>query len=210
MKVLLIKDVFKLGHAGDVKKVANGYGRNYLIPQGLAVLATPAALKQTDRIRKGADEQRMILNQELGGIAEKIQELKLTFAAKAGETGKLYGSITPQMIADAVNEQLSSDINRRQIESQPIRTIGIHKSSVRLTIDLNPEITVLVHREGESASSLEEAIELASIEESEDAPMDEILVEETETEENIDEVENFSESDEEISLPEIQEEASEE
>jgi len=66
MKILLLKDVYKLGRAGDVKKVANGYARNYLIPQGLAILATPGAIRQADRIRKQADVQRAALNKEMG------------------------------------------------------------------------------------------------------------------------------------------------
>mgnify|MGYP006413139915 FL=1 len=72
MKVLLTKDVFKLGRAGDIKKVADGYGRNFLIPQGLAMLATKGAMKQADRIRIKAAEQRAALNEELGGLAAQI------------------------------------------------------------------------------------------------------------------------------------------
>ena len=71
MRVLLLEDVYKLGRAGDVKKVADGYGRNYLFPKGLAVLATPGALKQSDRIRTSAETQRTKLNEELGGVAER-------------------------------------------------------------------------------------------------------------------------------------------
>jgi len=150
MKVLLIKDVYKLGRAGDVKKVANGYGRNYLIPQGFAVLATPHALRQVEQIKSKADTERAILNKEMSGIAEKLADLKLAFAAKAGETGKLYGSITTQMIADAIQEQVGVELPRRQIETQPLRSLGEHKVPVRLTIDLIPEISVIVYREGEA------------------------------------------------------------
>jgi large subunit ribosomal protein L9 len=162
MKVLLIKDVYKLGRAGDVKKVADGYGGNFLIPQGLAILATPGALKQADHIAAQADARRTILNQEMGGVAEIFDQLTLTFPVKAGETGKLYGSITPQMIIDAVNEQVEVEINRRQLDYEPIRMLGIHKVRVRLTVDLVPELKVIVHREGESPESVEleaEAIE---------------------------------------------------
>ncbi len=72
MRVMLLKDVYKLGRAGDVKKVADGYGRNFLLPQGLAVLATPGALKQSDRIRTTATELRTRLNQEMGAVAERL------------------------------------------------------------------------------------------------------------------------------------------
>ena len=155
MKVLLIKDVYKLGRAGDVKKVANGYGRNYLIPQGLALLATPGALNQAERIREEAETRRALENKELSGLAEQLSELKLIFPVKAGEAGKLYGSVTTQMIAEAINEELGAEVDRRQIDAQPIRMLGVHQVNVRLTIDLIPEVTVLVHREGESPESAE-------------------------------------------------------
>jgi len=151
MKVLLIKDVYKLGHAGDVKKVADGFGRNFLIPQGLAVLATPGAMKTVEKIRAKAAITRAALNQEMSGLAEQLEGVELSFSTKAGETGKLYGSITSQMIVDALNQKLGTSIERHQIESEPIRNLGEHVATVRLTIDLNPKVKVTVTREGESA-----------------------------------------------------------
>ena len=150
MKVLLLKDVYKLGRAGDVKRVAAGYGRNFLIPQNFAVLATPGALKQVEQIKKRADERRAVLNNEMSCISALVQKVTLTFPSKAGETGKLYGSITHQMIADAINKKLGTTIDRRQIEVQPIRNLGEHIARIRLTVDLVPEIKIIVHREGES------------------------------------------------------------
>src|SRR5512135_594882 len=102
MKVLLLENVYKLGRAGDVKRVADGYGRNYLLPQRLAVLATPGELKQVEHIRARATANRTVLNKEMSGVAERLSKLALTFPARAGETGKLYGSITAQMIAEAI------------------------------------------------------------------------------------------------------------
>jgi len=159
MKVLLIKDVYKLGHAGDVKKVADGFGRNFLIPQGLAVLATPGAMKTVDKIRAKAAVLRAALNEEMGGLAEQLEGVSLSFTSKAGETGKLYGSVTAQMIADAINEKLGSRIERHQIESEPIRNLGEHFATVRLTIDLNPKVKVVVTREGEKAKETDKAKE---------------------------------------------------
>jgi large subunit ribosomal protein L9 len=153
MRVLLLQDVYKLGRAGDVKKVADGYGRNYLFTKGLAVLATPGALKQSDRIRTSAETQRTKLNEELGGVAERIAGLTLVFPAKAGETGKLYGSITTAMLAEAIERESGFAVDRRQIDSQPIKTLGVHPGRLRLTIDLVPTFTVVVHREGEPVES---------------------------------------------------------
>lgn len=152
MKVLLIKDVYKLGRAGDVKKVADGFGRNFLLPQGFAVLATLGALKQADKIRAQASVRREQLNSQLGGVADQVNGLVLTFSSKAGETGKLYGSITTQMIAEAINSKAGTTIDRRAVEIQPIRNLGEHKAKIRLTMDLVPEVKVIVHREGEAVS----------------------------------------------------------
>lgn len=150
MKVLLLKDVYKLGHAGDVKKVADGYGRNFLLPQGLAVLATPGALKTVERIREKAAVERAALNQEMSGIAEKLTNVELQFYSKAGETGKLYGSITSQMVVDELNKKAGTSLSKHQIESDPIRTLGEHLATVRLTVDLTPKIKIFVNREGEA------------------------------------------------------------
>jgi large subunit ribosomal protein L9 len=150
MKVMLIKDVYKLGRAGDVKKVADGYGRNYLIPQRLAVLATAGALKQIERIRSQAEVVRTQLNSELKGLADKLNGLVLTFTARAGETGKLYGSITTGDIALAIQEKARFEVKRQQIDIQPIRTLGEHTARIRLTMDLIPQIKIIVSREGEA------------------------------------------------------------
>jgi len=157
MKVLLLEDIYKLGRAGDVKKVAPGYARNYLMPQGMAVLATPGAVKQSGRIKKQGEVIRAKVNQELGGVAEQLAGKRFTFAAKASETRRLYGSINTQMIAEIVSEEIGVTVLAKQIESQPLRMIGKYDIAVRLTIDLIPEIEIIVHREGESPeSALEE------------------------------------------------------
>jgi large subunit ribosomal protein L9 len=154
MKVLLLKDVYKLGRAGDVKKVADGYGRNFLLPQRLAVLATAGAIKQAESIRVNAVTQRAALNQEMSGVAERIKDLVIGFGVRAGETGKLYGSITPQMIAEEISRKTGMTVDRRHIEVQPIRVLGEHKCTVRLTVDLNPEVKIIVHREGDMPAIL--------------------------------------------------------
>ena len=150
MKVLLLKDVYKLGRAGDVKKVADGYGRNYLLPQGLAVLATAGALKQIEKIRSQAEIRRTEQNSELKDLAAQINGITLVFSAKAGETGKLYGSITTQDVAIAIQEKVRYEVKKQQIDMQPIRNLGEFTAHVRLTMDLVPEVKIIVHREGEA------------------------------------------------------------
>jgi len=149
MKVLLLKDVYKLGRAGDSKKVADGYGRNFLLPQGLAVLATPGALRQAENIRSKATSKRAALNLEMSSVAEVLKGAYVTFGNRAGETGKLYGSVTPQMIVDAINKKYNLQLDRHALETQPLRMLGEFKAHVRLTVDLTPEVKIIVHREGE-------------------------------------------------------------
>jgi large subunit ribosomal protein L9 len=150
MKVLLLKDVYKLGRAGDIKKVADGYGRNFLIPQGLAMLATAGALKQVEKIRSQAEIRRTEQNSELKDLAAQINGLSLVFHAKAGETGKLYGSITTQDVATAITEKVRYEVKKQQVDMQPIRVLGEYTVHVRLTMDLVPEVKIIVHREGEA------------------------------------------------------------
>ena len=147
MEVMLLKDVYKLGRAGEVKRVANGYGRNFLIPQGLATMATPGALTQSGRIMASAEEERARLNQELTAVYEQLNDLQLNFPVKAGETGKLYGSVTTQMISEAIMELKGIEVDRMQIVSEPIRSLGVHPVKARLTVDLIAELAIVVHRE---------------------------------------------------------------
>ena len=209
MKVLLLEDVYKLGRAGEVKKVAPGYARNFLMPQGLAVLATPGAMKMAGRIKKQGEVKRAKINQELGGVAEQLGGKRFTFAAKASETRRLYGSINTQMIADAVSEEIGVTVEPRQIESQPLRLLGRHIVAVRLTVDLIPEIEIIVYREGETPESAleEEEQEMLRAEEA----LEEILEEEAaELEAEDEESGEESEQTEEADLPEEVEEEAEE
>ncbi len=214
MKVLLLEDVYKLGRAGDVKKVAAGYARNFLMPQGLAVLATPGAVKQAGRIQKHGEIKRAKVNQELGGVSEQLEGKCFTFAAKASETRRLYGSINTQMIADKVSEEIGVTVEAKQIESQPLRMIGKHNVAVRLTVDLIPEIEIIVHREGESPESAleEEEQEALRVEEAlVDILDDEDIDHDVETEDVADESEPAAEADltEEVAEAETEEDETE-
>jgi large subunit ribosomal protein L9 len=163
MDVLLLEDIYKLGRAGDIKSVANGHARNFLIPQGMALPATPSAVLQAERIAAEADKQRNALNDELASVAKNIEEVQLQFPARAGETGKLYGSVTMQMIADQLAEKSGLEVDKRQIHGQPLRLLGMHNVGVRLTIDLIPEFSVVIFREGENpANYMIDAEELAA------------------------------------------------
>jgi large subunit ribosomal protein L9 len=191
MKVLLLKDVYKLVRAGDVKRVADGYGRNFLLPQKLATLATPGAMTQAERIRESAAKERARLNEELGAIAEQLNGITLNFPVKAGETGKLYGSITSAMIIDAIKDASGIALEKRQLDAQPIKTLGVHQVEARLTIDLIPELTVLVYREGESPETAYGLDQSAAVEAEDAGQFVELAAElEAEFDEALDEVED--------------------
>jgi large subunit ribosomal protein L9 len=162
MKVLLVQDVDDLGLAGEVREVATGYGRNFLIPNGLAVLATPGALKEADLHRRRAAERRQRMADEVAALAATIGESTLVFQAKAGEKGRLYGSVTTADIADKLGEVAGQEIDRRKITlDTPIKQLGTHKVGVRLSTDVLAEFDVVV----ESLEALEEEAPVAEVDE---------------------------------------------
>lgn len=167
MKVLLKEDVDNLGYAGEVYSVAAGFGRNYLIPKGLAVLATPNVMKQADVWRKKAEARREELRAEYELLSQKINETTLSYIARAGETGKLYGSITTSQITDDLNDALGTEIDRRKVGVEPLRQLGEHKIIVRLSADFQPFVTVLITPEEGSPAQLileEAAAEVEEVE----------------------------------------------
>ena len=152
MKVLLLRDHDKLGKAGDVKNVADGYARNYLLPRGLAVLASPGALKQADSIRKSEEKRRAQLRAEAQAVANQLTGTTLIFQAMAGETGKLYGSITTTDVVEAIQRDKGIEVDKRKVElREPLRTVGTHNVQIRLAPDLEPAVTVIIERLAEAA-----------------------------------------------------------
>jgi len=145
MRVILLQDVDGLGKAGDLKDVANGYARNYLLPRQLAAGATPSLI--ANRQQRIAAEQRKLEKQsELNRQqAERLGQVTLTFKARVGSQGRLYGSITSQDIAAGLREAEGIVIDRRMIDMpEPIRTTGTFKVPVKIASKLQPEITVNV------------------------------------------------------------------
>jgi large subunit ribosomal protein L9 len=144
MKVLLKEDVDNLGYAGEVMSVADGYGRNYLIPRGLAVKASPNVLRSAKQWRDRATVRMNELQKQHEALSTRLVQTKLVFVARAGETGKLYGSVTTADVVEKLNEQLGTEIERRQIVGDPLRQLGDHKVTVRLSRDFQPQITVSI------------------------------------------------------------------
>jgi len=145
VEVLLLKDIKRLGKAGEIKKVADGYARNYLNPRGLAVLATAGAVRRTE-VQKAIEEQRQErIRTDGSALAERLAEINITFKVKASEKGRLYGSVTAADIAAEIEKQTGYPIDKRKVEmEEPIHLLGTHKIPVRVMPNLVPEITVVV------------------------------------------------------------------
>ena len=154
MKVILLEDIYKQGVAGQVVKVADGFARNYLIPRKMAILATPSALKQTEAMRQQVEARQAAYDNKLNELGRQIDGVELIFGRRAAVTGKLFGSVTTQDIADSLMEATGVDINRRRISQQFIREIGTHEVPVRLGTDVSPELKIIVVREEELAEFL--------------------------------------------------------
>lgn len=149
MKVILTQDISNLGQAGDIKDVAMGYARNYLIPNGLAIKATAGALKEFERRRAAEARHGEKMAAHAEELREQLSKVTLIFEAKAGEKGHLYGSITTAEIAEALGREVGATFDRRkQILSEPLREIGEHIVSVRLSPDTVAEVKVVVKPEG--------------------------------------------------------------
>ena len=143
MKVIHQKPVDKLGVPGDVADVADGYARNYLIPQGMAVKASKNMVNHADSLRRAHEKRRYAMKGEYEAQASKvISGGPIRVAAKAGEEGKLFGSITSQDIAAALTTQ-GFTVDKRKLELEhPIKTVGFHSVIVRLQSDVHAEVKV--------------------------------------------------------------------
>ena len=148
MRVLLIETVDNLGSAGQVKKVADGYARNFLIPKGLAVPATTGALKQAELRRQAESRRQKQEEVKAESLARTLSQVTLTFQVKAGEKDKLYGSITSADIAEVFERETGQAIDKRKVElEEPIRELGSYDVAIKLLPDLAPRVTVIVERE---------------------------------------------------------------
>jgi large subunit ribosomal protein L9 len=148
LKVILTKDVPKLGKSGEMKQVADGYATNFLIPQQLAVPAAGGAYRAWQHDIASREEKRQKERAEAEIAATRIASTTLTMGVKVGEGGKLYGSITSKDIADALARR-GIEIDRHKIElEEPLKTLGTYKVAVKVYTGMTPEVTVVVEPKG--------------------------------------------------------------
>ncbi len=144
MEVILREAVEKLGHPGDIVKVSAGYARNFLLPRGKAYEATPGNKKRIAQEKEGLEAAENQRRDAASEFAAKLEPISLTFAARVGEEGKLFGSVTSADIVTQLEAQ-GIHIEKRQVDlAEPIKALGVYKVGIRLHADVTPEIKVWV------------------------------------------------------------------
>src|SRR3954447_17402612 len=167
MEVILKQDVDSLGLRGEVVNVARGYARNFLLPRGLAEVATPALVRELEKrdAQRARHEAKSV--EEARTIAARIEKLELRFDANAGPTGALFGSVTATNVADRLWEQGKIRIDRRKLEMETIKRIGRYRVNVALFPDVDAALRLVVAPEGEELPPEEELAELEARERAE-------------------------------------------
>ena len=162
MKVILLAELKGRGGEGDVIEVSRGFAVNYLLPRKVAVEATPGNLKQLEQRMHNIKKREEIRLADAGDFRSILDGKKIAITVKVGEAGRLFGSVTPMMIAEAIKEQLETEVDRRKIETRgAIKTIGEHVVEVAVYRDIKADLTVEVLAEGAVVPVTEVEAELA-------------------------------------------------
>jgi large subunit ribosomal protein L9 len=145
MRIILTQDVEKIGNRGDIVNVADGYARNYLMPRGMAIQATKANLRQWEHEKNVAGKKVLKEEEEAKALAERLSGVSVTITAKTGEGGRLFGSVTSQDVADAVQSACDVELDKRRIDmAEPIKNLGEYVVPVKLYQGVNAEVVVKV------------------------------------------------------------------
>jgi large subunit ribosomal protein L9 len=148
MRIILQREIEKLGVPGDIVEVKDGYARNYLLPRGLAIPASRGAVKHAERLREAHHSRVEKARVEAETLAADLAKTRLRVASKAGEDGKLFGSVTAQHLADELSRATGQPIDRKRIHlDEPIRSLGTHEVDVHLHPDIDTKVTVEVVQE---------------------------------------------------------------
>ncbi|MDA0734876.1 MAG: 50S ribosomal protein L9 [Chloroflexi bacterium] len=148
MNVLFLQDVAQKAHAGEVKRVADGYARNYLIPKGLAEIVTPEIMKRVNKIKSVGDAQRLQETETMEVLAQLLDNTQISVMARVTPTGRYYGAIGSAHIAETLTTTIGRDIDRRLLETiEPIRAPGEYEISLKLTADIQATIHITAEAE---------------------------------------------------------------
>ena len=157
MKIILKQNIDKIGQVGDVVEVSNGFARNFLIPQGKAISFTIGNFKQIEYLKKREAEQREGDLKEVKELAEKINNISLEIKVKAGEEGKLFGSVTSKDIVETLLKEHGIELDKRKINlKEPLKKLGVHAVPVNLYKDITPQIKVNLISDAASEQEIEE------------------------------------------------------
>jgi large subunit ribosomal protein L9 len=148
MKIILQREIDKLGVPGDVVEVADGYARNYLVPRGLAVPASRGAVRHADSLRRAHQERVAKAQKEAQALAGRVTASPIKVRAKAGEGGRLFGSVTAADLAEEIERQTGEKVDRRMIHlDEPIRSLGVHEVRVHLHAEVDAPLSVEIEPE---------------------------------------------------------------
>lgn len=148
MKVVFLKDVSSKGKAGEMREVADGYARNFLFPKGFALPATEGAVKTAKVQAEEKSRRRVRLHEELSELAKLIDGKEIHFKARAGENGKLHGSITTGDIAEKLSSLVNVEVDKKKIElDEPLRQIGSYEVSISFSQDVGAKVKVIIEEE---------------------------------------------------------------
>jgi large subunit ribosomal protein L9 len=156
MKVVLLEDLPGKGKAGEIREVSRGYARNFLLPHGLALVATPTVIKQVESRLEGERLEESIDRDKLVELAQQIEGREIRLKARIGAGERLFGSITAADIAEELSRAIGSVIDKKKIDvEKPLRQTGSHEVAVSLASDLKPQITVVIEEEKEEGKETE-------------------------------------------------------
>jgi large subunit ribosomal protein L9 len=158
VKVVFLQDVEGSGKVGEIKNVADGYARNFLLPRGLAAPATADAIKKGEARAAAEARRQATLDEQAQALAEKLAGVPITIVAKAGSKGRLFGSVTQADIAQEITNILGQEVDRHQVLlAEPIKEIGTHEFALQLTRNVQPTVSLEVVAAGEPAEAQAEA-----------------------------------------------------
>ncbi|MFO7772906.1 MAG: 50S ribosomal protein L9 [Dehalococcoidia bacterium] len=148
MKVVLLENIPGKGRAGEIKEVSKGFARNFLLPQGLALVATPAIIKETEARLEKERREEVLDRDKLVELAQQVEGKEIHFKARASAGDRLFGSVTAADIAEQLSQVTGAVIDKKKIDiEKPLRQAGSHEVTVRLAGDIKPQVTVVIEEE---------------------------------------------------------------
>jgi large subunit ribosomal protein L9 len=160
MKIVLLEDVPGKGKAGEIKEVSKGYAKNFLLPRGLALVATPTVIKQVESRLEREKLEGSIDRDKLVELAQQIEGREIRLKARMGAGERLFGSITAADVAEELSRAIGSVIDKKKIDiEKPFRKTGSYEVAVKLASDIKPQITVVIEEEEEKGTGTEKKVE---------------------------------------------------